>query len=103
MLINILWAFATVALIAVAIRVVHSVRARAMRTFAARFGFEYIGPGTPPNWLWNPSHFHAHPPLPPWISHLQPCGERIRQVWNVIEGHTDGTSVLIFDSVIGEY
>ena len=64
MLLKFLWVFAIVALIAGVVRIVHLVRAHAMRAFAARLGFEYIGPGAPPSWLWNPSHFHINAPLP---------------------------------------
>ncbi len=103
MLLNFLWSLAIVSLIAGVVRIVHLVRAHAMRAFAARLGFEYIGPGAPPSWLCNPSHFHIHAPLPSWIAHLRPCGQRIRQVWNVTQGTSNGISVLIFDSVIGEY
>ena len=71
-----------------------------MRAFAARFGFQYIGPGAPPSWWWNPTHLKIRPLLPSWISHLHP---RIGQVWNVIEGERNGVSNLISDSVIGEY
>jgi hypothetical protein len=103
LLIKFLWVFAIVVLIAGAIRIVHFLRGHAMRALAAELGFEYIGPGAPPNWLRNPSHLHIEAPLPPWISQLHPCGQRIRQVWNVIEGNRNGASVLIFDCVIGEY
>jgi len=103
MLIKLLWVLAIYFAIAGVFRIVHLIRARAMRAFAARSGFEYIGPGAPPNWLWNPSHFHAPPHLPSWISHLRPNGQRIRQVWNVTKGNIDGMSVMIFDCVIGEY
>lgn len=103
MLTKFLWILVIVSLIAGAARIVHLIRAKAMRALAAKLGLEYIGPGAPPNWLWNPPHFHVHPPLPSWISSLRPCGRRIRQVWNVIEGKRNGVSVLIFDSVIGEY
>lgn len=102
MLIKLVWVLAIYFLIAGVFRIVHLIRAHAMRTFATRLGFEHIGPGAPPNWLWNPSHFHTPPPLPSWISHLRPSGQRIRQVWNVIKGNVDGVPVLIFDCVIGE-
>ena len=92
-----------IALILGAVRVVHMFRARAMRAFAARWGFKYIGPSAPPMWWWNPAHFKSGPPLPGWISHFRPSGERIRQAWNVIEGKQNGVSIIIFDSVIGEY
>ena len=103
MLTKLLWVVAFYFLIAGALRIVHLVRARAMRALASRLNFEYIGPGAPPNWLWNPSQFHAHPPLPSWIPHLRPSGQSIRQVWNVTKGKVDDASVLIFDCVIGDY
>ena len=103
MLTKLLWIPAIYFLIAGMFRIVHLIRARAMHAFAARLGFEYLGPGAPPNWLWNPAHFHVHPPLPSWISQLCPCGQRIRQVWNVTKGSIEGVPVLIFDCVIGEY
>jgi hypothetical protein len=92
----------TVLLILAAARIFHMFRAHAMRAFAAQCGFQYIGPAAPPSWWWNPSHLKIGPPVPAWISHFHPCGFRIRQVWNVIEGQRNGTMVLIFDSVIGE-
>jgi hypothetical protein len=92
-----------VGVILVVVRIVQMLRANAMRTLAARWGFQYIGPTAPPKWWWNPSHLDIRPPLPIWISRFSPCGERIRQVWNVIEGRKNGLPVLIFDSVIGEY
>lgn len=103
MLIKLVWVLAIYFLIAGLFRIVHLIRAHAMRAFAARLSFEYIGPGAPPNWLWNPSHLHAPPSLPSWISHLRPSGQRIRQVWNVTKGNVDGVPVLIFDCVIGDY
>jgi hypothetical protein len=102
MLIKLLWVLAIYFLIAGGFRIIHLIRARAMRAFAIRLGFEYIGPGAPPNWLWNPSEFHARPPIPSWISHLRPCGAQIRQVWNVTKGNIDDAPVLIFDCVIGD-
>lgn len=80
-----------------AVRIVHLFRARKMRAFAARSGLQYIGPGAPPTWWWNPSHLEIRPPLPAWVSRLRP---EISQVWNVIEGKKNGLSVLIFDSAI---
>lgn len=103
MLIKLLGVLAFYFLVAGALRIVHLIRSHAMRAFAARIGFEYVGPVAPPNWLWNPSHFHTPPSLPAWISHLQPRGQRIRQVWNVTKGKIEGVPVLIFDCVIGEY
>jgi hypothetical protein len=74
-----------------------------MRAFAARWGFRYIGPSAPPQWWWNPAHFEIRPPLPAWISHFHPCGQRIRQAWNVIEGQQNGITIFVLDTVIGEY
>jgi hypothetical protein len=100
---NFLVVVGIVALALAAIRTVHWFRARAMRAFAAKRGFHYIGPFAPPRWWLNPAHFKIAPPLPGWISHFHPSGQRIRQVWNVIEGKKDGVSIFIFDAVIGEY
>jgi hypothetical protein len=76
-------------------------RALAMRAFAARLGFQYIGPSAP-KW-WHPSHPKVSPPLPGWFSlACHPSGRQITQVWNVIEGHQDGVSVFIFDSILGQ-
>jgi hypothetical protein len=85
------------------VRIVHFFRARSMRAFAARRGFQYLGPTAPPKWWWNPSHLEIHTPLPGWISRFSPNGQRIRQVWNVIEGKENGISILIFDCIIGGY
>src|ERR1700680_2314218 len=81
------------------LRIFYMFRARAMRTLAARWGFQYIGPPAP-RWWWNPSHAKFSPPLPGWLSSV-PSVPQIRQVWNVIEGQQNGVSVLIFDGVIG--
>ncbi len=96
-------AFGTLLLGVCLVRSFYFIRGRAMRAFAAKTGFEYIGPETPPNWLRNPDHLHIQPPLPGWISHLHPGERRIRQVWNVMEGKINGISVLIFDCIIGEF
>ena len=100
---NFLLIVAVVSLILGLVRIMHMFRGRAMRAFAARWGFQYIGPPAPPQWWWNPSHLEIRPPLPNWISRFNPCRVRIRQVWNVIEGNANGVTVLIFDSVIGQY
>lgn len=77
-------------------------RARAMRAFAARWGFTYIGLPAPKKWR-EPFSFQISPPLPGWFSlACHPSGRRIRQIWNLIEGYANGVPVLIFDSVIGE-
>lgn len=93
----------TVLLILGALRIVHLFRGRAMRSLAAKWGYQYIGPPAPPRWWWNPSRLKIGPPVPAWVSHFYPSGQRIRQVWNVIEGHENGVPALIFDCVIGEY
>jgi hypothetical protein len=100
---NFLFFVATVGLILSAVRIMHMFRARAIRAFAARWGLQYIGPPAPPKWWWNPAHFEIQPPLPGWISHFHPSGRRIRQAWNVIEGQQNGISIMILDTVIGEY
>ena len=79
-----------------AVRIMHFFRARAMRGFASRLGFQYIGPAAPPQWWWNTSHLKVPPSLPAWISRLG-----VTQVWNIIEGKKNGMSVLVFDGVIG--
>lgn len=86
-----------------AIRTMHMFRGRAMRALAARWGFRYVGPPAPPKWWWNPRHLKISSPLPSWIAHFHPSGQRMRQIWNVIEGQQNGVQLLIFDSVIGEY
>lgn len=90
---------AAVSLVFVARRIVHMIRARAMRGLAAKWGLEYVGPRAP-KW-WNPSHLKVNPSLPVWVSEFYLSGRRITQVWNVMERRQDGLSLLIFDSVIG--
>jgi hypothetical protein len=90
-----------VALMLVVVRIVHMLRARAMRALAARWGFHYIGPPAP-KW-WTSSDPKVRPPLPVWFSQAcHPCGRRITQVWNLVEGQQNGISILVFDSVLGE-
>lgn len=91
---NLLLVFAAVALISVVLRIIHLLRARAMRSLAARWGFQYVGPPTP-KW-WNPYHAKVSP-----LPHSLSSGWRFRQVWNVIEGQQSGVSVLMFDGIIG--
>ena len=81
-------------------RTFYLLRERAMRAFAARWGFQYIGP-LAPKWR-HPSHIKIDPPLPVWISSFHVSGRPIRQIYNVIEGQENGKSILIFDSIIGE-
>ena len=83
-------------LILAVLQIFYIFRSRALRTLAAIWGFQYIGPPTP-KW-WNRSRLKINPPLPAWFSRVW----RISQVWNVIEGKQNGASVLIFDAVIGE-
>jgi hypothetical protein len=84
------------------LRIFYIFRSRALRILADTWGFQYIGPPAP-KW-WNPSHPKISPPLPGWFSQVcRPSGQRIRQIWNVIEGRQNGVSVLIFDAIIGEY
>lgn len=87
-------------LICGAIRIVYMFRAWSMRSLAARWGFQYIGPSFS-GWRTSP---HPSIKLPPPFSlpHGLVHDRRIRQVWNVIEGQQGGLSVLIFDSIIGE-
>lgn len=100
---NLLIPFLIVAVALGVLRIIHLVRAHAMRALAARRGFRYIGPAAPPKWWWNPARLEIRPPIPTWISNLRPTGYRIRQVWNVIEGKQNGVTLLIFDVVVGEY
>ena len=101
-LLTFLQALAVVALILGATKIFYVFRARAVRALAASWGFQYTGPAAP-KW-WNPSHHHKiSPPLPGWFSLVcHPSGRRITDIWNVIEGHQNGVSVLIFDSILGE-
>jgi hypothetical protein len=95
--------FVVILLILGLVRVWYIFRARSMRAFAAKSGFRYIGPAVPPKWWRNTFRLKIAPPLPAWISHFRPNGERISHVWNVIEGHQDGVLVFIFDAIIGGF
>jgi hypothetical protein len=99
---NFLYVVATVAIVLVAVRTYHFFRGKAMRAFADRRRFKYIGPPAPPRWWLNPAHFKTPPPLPGWVGHFHPSGQRIRQVWNVIQGQQNDMLIFIFDAVIGE-
>jgi hypothetical protein len=92
---------ATVTVIFGAVRIIFVFRARAMRGFAARWGFHYIGPPAPSFWGFR-SFRKVTPPLP--VSFPRDCYPvgKIRQAWNVIEGQQNGAPVLICDSVVGE-
>ena len=94
-LLNLLWVLAAVALVSAVLRIIHLFRARAMRSLAARWGFQYIGPPAP-KW-WNPYHAKVSPPLPHSLSY----GWQFRQVWNVMECPQKGLSLFIFDGIIG--
>jgi hypothetical protein len=101
-LFNFLPTLAVVTLVLGAYKILLVFRARAMRAFAARWGFQYIGPSAP-KW-WHPSHPKISPPLPSGFSRAcHPSGRQITQVWNVIHGHQDGVPVFIFDSILGYY
>jgi len=72
-----------------------------MRALAARWNFEYIGPSVA-KWGF-PSFPKIRPPFPASFSLTWYPASEIRQVFNVIEGQQGGVSVLIFDSVLGEW
>jgi hypothetical protein len=99
--VNLLKVLLMVAAIWGAVQIHYTVRTRAMRALADRWGFRYLGP-PPPRWWWPVSHPVVRPPVPSWISHLHLHGS-ITRIWNVIEGTRDGVTVLIFDGIIGEY
>jgi len=78
-------------------------RANAMRALASRWGFQYIGPPALRFWsLWFRSSPEISPPLPASFSLACYPGDKIRQVWNVIEGQQSGVSVFIFDSYLAK-
>jgi hypothetical protein len=90
---------ATVALILGVVRIAHMLRARAMRAFAGKWGFRYVGPPAPPKWWWNPPFKSGSPAVGTF--HFHPPQSGIRQIWNVIEGQRNGIAVLIFDGIWG--
>jgi len=75
-------------------------RARAMRAFAARWGFQYIGPARA-KWGF-PSFPKIRLPLSVSVPLAGYPADEIRRFWNVIEGLQNGVWVLIFDSVFGK-
>lgn len=90
---------AALALIVGVVRVSLMFRARAMRALAARWGLRYIGPPAF-RWWGFPPLPKIRPPVPVPFSLGWWPANKIRQVWNVIEGQQEGVSVLIFDSFI---
>jgi hypothetical protein len=84
-----------------ALRTVHLLRGRAMFALAARLGFRYVGPRAPATSWWNPPNGRTGPHLPSWVSHTNPCGLAVRQVWNVMEGQRNGMPILVFDAIYG--
>lgn len=99
-LLKFLPAFAVLTLIVGVVRVSLMFRARAMRALAVRWGFRYIGPPAF-RWWGFPPVPKIRPPVPVPFSLAWWPANKIRQVWNVIEGQQEGVSVLIFDSFIG--
>jgi hypothetical protein len=99
-LLKFLPALAVLALLFGVVGILFTFRARAMRAFAARWCFHYIGPAAP-KWGF-PSFPKIKPPLPASFHLAGYPVDEIRQIWNLIEGQQDGVSVLIFDSVIGK-
>jgi hypothetical protein len=77
-----------------AVRIMYFFRARAMRRLAARRGYRYVGPTTPPQWWFNPSRPIIPAPLPGRFSQLG-----VSQAWNIIEGKDNGTPLFIFDGL----
>jgi hypothetical protein len=106
-LLKFLPAIAAVALVVGVVRISLLFRAHAMRAFAARWGFQYIGPSA---FMWRFAWGHSwltlrkiKPPVPLPFSLAWWPGNEIRQVWNVIEGQQSGVPVVIFDSFIEGY
>jgi len=76
------------------LRLMYYLRAFAMRRFASRWNFRYIGPTAPPRW-WDISRPTIRAPLPSRL-----CSNLgIAQAWNIIEGKCNGTSLFIFDGL----
>jgi len=98
-LVKFLQVLAGVILIFGLVRIVYVFRARAMRAFAARWGFQYIGP--PALKWWTPKHPKISPSRFGFSLACHPSGRQITQVWNLIEGQQNGVSVLVFDVVLG--
>lgn len=99
-LLKFLPALAVLTLIVGVVRISLMFRARAMRALAARCGLRYIGPPAF-RWWGFPPVPKISPPVPLPFSLAWWPANKIRQVWNVIEGQQEGVSVLVFDSFIG--
>lgn len=98
---NLLLVPATVAVLLGVVQVFYMFRARAMRTLAARWGFQYIGPPAP-KWR-NRSYPENSPPLPSRFRLIwNPSGREITHVWNLIEGQQNGVSLVVFDCILGK-
>ena len=91
---------AVLTLIVAVVRVSLMFRARAMRALAVRSGLRYTGPPAFKWWGFPPVP-KIRPPVPVPFSLGWWPANKLRQVWNVIEGQQEGVSVLIFDSFIG--
>ena len=106
-LLKFLPAIAVIALIVGLVRTSLLFRARAMHAFAARWGLQYIGPSTFRwRYAWGRGWLtlrKVKPPVPIPFSVAWSPANKIRQVWNVIEGQQSGMSIVIFDSVIEGY
>ena len=87
-----------VAAILAAVRVFHFFRARAMHRLAAKWGFQYLGPTAPLQWWFIPSHPLIPASLPGQLSRLG-----VSQAWNILEGKNKGSSIFIFDGILGSY
>jgi hypothetical protein len=99
---NLLKSLLMVVAVLIALRISYTIRARAMRALADRWGFRYVGPEAPPVWWYNPLSRTPRPPIPAWISHLNLRGQPT-QIWNVIDGEKNGIPVVIFDVIVGEF
>jgi hypothetical protein len=100
-LIKFVQVLASVTLILGAVRIFYLFRARAMRSFAASCGFQYIGPSAP-RWR-NAPHPMISPLFPVGFSSVcHPSGKPITHVWNVVKGSRSGVPVLVFDSIVGK-
>jgi hypothetical protein len=95
-LLDFLPALAVLALILGLVRASLMFRARTMRALAARSGLRYIGPAALRWWGFPKTKL----PVPIPFSLAWWPANKIRQIWNVIEGEHEGVPVLIFDSLL---